>query len=178
VQIIAPVPTENIVLSTVHVVAKANESIPISQLQVWDNGVELGWYAGASMNQYFAPGAGTHTLTVLDLDDSDTVIHETSVRYTVQSATDRVQILSPTPSQSIGSSTVHIEAKATEAVPISQMQVWDNGVKLGWRAGSSVSQDFTLVPGRHTVTVVDLDSNFHVIHSAGVSYTLQQPASH
>lgn len=51
--------------------------------------------------------------------------------------------------------------------------MWDNGVKLGWWAGSSVNQDFTLDPGRHTVTIEDQNSNFQAIHRASISYTLQ-----
>lgn len=173
VQIIAPVPSQNIVLSTVHVVAQANESTPVSQIQVWDNGVKLGWYSGSSMNQYFALGSGTHTLSVLDLDDNYDVIHESSVTYTVESTAYGVQILSPAPDQSIDSDTVHIEARATESVPVNQVQAWDNGVKLGWWAGSSVNQNFTLAPGKHTLTVLDLNNSFQVIHQSSVSYTLQ-----
>jgi len=53
------------------------------------------------------------------------------------------------------------------------MQVWDNGVKLGWYPGADVNQYFSLKPGSHTVTVVDLDSHFNVMHSASVSYSVQ-----
>jgi hypothetical protein len=70
-------------------------------------------------------------------------------------------------------STVHIVAHASESVAIRQMQVWDNGVKLGWYSGADVNQYFTLVPGSHTVTVVDLDSGYNVIHQSSVSYSVQ-----
>jgi len=53
-------------------------------MQVWDNGVKLGHYAGASVNQYFTLAPGSHTITVTDLDDSYNEIHHSSVSYSVQ----------------------------------------------------------------------------------------------
>jgi hypothetical protein len=55
-------------------------------MQVWDNGVKLGWYLGASVNQYYTLGPGSHTVTVIDLNvnDSYNILHESSVSYSVQ----------------------------------------------------------------------------------------------
>jgi hypothetical protein len=53
------------------------------------------------------------------------------------------------------------------------MQVWDNGVKLGWYPGSSVNQYFSLAPGQHNLSVVDLSENFQPIHQSNVTYTVQ-----
>ena len=155
----------------VHVVAQGRESVPINQMQVWDNGVKLGWYPGADVNQYYNLTPGVHTVTVLDLDNSYNVIHQSSVTYAVQAP--GVQILSPTPNQALGTSTVQIVAQASEPVPINQMQVWDNGVKLGWYAGAAVNQSYSLAPGVHTVTVEDLDDSYSVIHRTSVSYSVQ-----
>jgi hypothetical protein len=58
-------------------------------------------------------------------------------------------------------------------MPISQMQVWDNGTKLGWYAGAEVNDYFTLTPGSHTLTVLDLDKSYNVIHQSSVSYSVQ-----
>ena len=81
---IAPSAGEIVNMTTVHVVAQANESVPIDQMQVWDNGVKLGWYAGASVNQYFSLSPGSHTVTVLDQDNHYNLLHRTSVSYVVQ----------------------------------------------------------------------------------------------
>jgi hypothetical protein len=53
------------------------------------------------------------------------------------------------------------------------MQVWDNGTKLGWYSGADVNQYFTLLPGSHTVTVLDLDRNYNIIHQSSASYSVQ-----
>jgi phosphatidylinositol-3-phosphatase len=68
----------------VHVVAHADESVAISQVQVWDNGTKLGRYRGADVNQYFNLSPGSHTVTVLDLDKNYNVIHRTHVSYSVK----------------------------------------------------------------------------------------------
>jgi hypothetical protein len=69
--------------TSVHVVAQADESVPISQMQVWDNGVKLGWHSGSVVDQYNTLAAGFHMVTVLDQDGNNSVLHETSVFYFV-----------------------------------------------------------------------------------------------
>jgi phosphatidylinositol-3-phosphatase len=160
------------VVGAVHLIASASESQAVSQTQVWDNGVKLGVY-GTQIDAIYNLAPGNHTTTVLDLDSAYKIMHQTAVTYTVQSLVNGIQILSPTPSETISMSTVNIVAHANESVPVSQMQVWDNGVKLGWYAGADVNQYFTLAPGYHTVTVIDLDSSYNTIHQSSVSYSVQ-----
>jgi hypothetical protein len=144
----------------------------VSQTQVWDNHVKLGAY-GTQVNATYNLSPGNHTATVLDLDSAYHIIHQSSVSYSVQALANDVQIISPTPNETISMSTVHIVAHASESVPIKQMQVWDNGVKLGWYSGADVNQYFTLTPGSHTVTVLDLNSSYNVLHQSSVSYSVQ-----
>ncbi len=175
-------PTNSIVISNpgngatitgaVHLMAGASESQPVSHTEVWDNGVKLGVY-GTQIDAIYNLAPGKHTTTVLDLNDSYKIIRGNSVTYTVQALVDGVQVISPTPNEAIGMSTVHIVAQASESVPVSQMQVWDNGVKLGWYSGENVNQYFNLAPGLHTVTVLDLDSHYYIVHQSSVSYSVQ-----
>ena len=175
-------PSNSVVISTpgngatiagaVHLIATASESIPVSQTQVWDNGVKLGVY-GTKIDVTYNLAPGTHTTTVLDLDSSYRDIHKSSVTYTVQPLDGGVQIISPTPNETFDTSTVHVVAHASESVTVSQMQVWDNGVKLGRYLGTDVNEYFNLAPGSHTVTVTDLDSNYNLLHKSSVSYSVQ-----
>jgi phosphatidylinositol-3-phosphatase len=160
------------VVGAVHLMASASESQAVSQTQVWDNGAKLGVY-GTHIDATYNLSPGNHTTTVIDLDSSYKTIHHASVSYNVQPLVNGLQIISPTPNQTISMTTVNIVAHATEASAISQMQVWDNGVKLGWYPGADVNQYFNLKPGSHTVTVMDLDSHFNVMHSSSVSYSVQ-----
>jgi Phosphoesterase family/Bacterial Ig domain len=160
------------VAGAVHLIASASESQPVSQTQVWDNDVKLGTY-GTQIEATYNLAPGNHTTTVLDLNSSFQVIHKATVSYSVQSAVNGLQVISPTPNETISQSAIHIVANASESVPINQIQVWDNGVKLGWYPGSDVNQYFTLAPGSHTVTVIDLDDEYNVIHQSSVSYSVQ-----
>ena len=175
-------PTNSVVISTpgngatitgqVHLIATASESQLISQTQVWDNGVKLGVY-GDQINAVYTLAPGKHKTTVVDLDSSYKDLHQASVTYTVDPSVNGLQIVSPTADEVFNTTTVHIVAQATEAVPISQTQVWDSGVKIGRYTGASVNQYFTLAPGSHTVTVTDLDDNYNILHQSSVSYTVQ-----
>jgi acid phosphatase len=160
------------VTGAVHLMASAYESKTVSQTQVWDNGVKLGVY-GDQIDAYYGLSPGKHTTTVEDLDSSYGVIHKASVTYTVEPLVNGVQILSPTPSEVINMSTVHVVAQANESVKVGQMQVWDNGVKLGRYSGSGVNEYFNLAPGSHTLTVIDLDSNYNDLHQSNVFYAVQ-----
>lgn len=58
-------------------------------------------------------------------------------------------------------------------MPVSQVQVWDNGQKLGRYLGTDVNQYYNLSPGSHTITVLDLDLNYNVLHRSSVFYSVQ-----
>jgi phosphatidylinositol-3-phosphatase len=175
-------PSDSIVISTpgngatitgaVHLIASASESQRVSQTQVWDNGVKLGVY-GDQIDAVYSLSPGKHTTTVLDLDTSYRDIRKTSVTYTVEPLVNGLQILSPAPNQVINMTTVHVVAHASESATVSQVQVWDNGVKLGRYAGTDVNEYFNLAPGSHTLTVIDLDRNYNDLHQSSVFYSVQ-----
>jgi hypothetical protein len=176
-------PTDIVVISTpgngatitgaVHLLASASESQAVNQVQVWDNGVKLGYYYGTAVDAIYNLAPGKHTTTVLDQSTSWQVLHQASVTYTVQALVNGLQVISPSVGETVNMTTVHVVAQANESVPVNQMQVWDNGVKLGWYAGASVNQYYSLSPGSHTVTVLDQDKNFNVLHRTSVSYVVQ-----
>lgn len=160
------------VSGAVRLVASASENQTISQTQVWDNGKKLGVY-GDQIDAVYNLSPGSHTTTVLDLDNSYKPIHQSSITYTVQGASGGVQVSSPSEGETFSGTTVHVVAQANESQTVSQMQVWDNGVKLGRYNATSVNQYFTLSPGSHTITVTDLDSNYNLLHQTSVTYSVQ-----
>jgi len=160
------------VAGAVRLIASASEDQPVSQTQVWDNGRKLGVY-GEQIDAVYNLAPGKHTTTVIDLDKSYKDIHKASVTYTVGTAGEGVQVASPGEGETFNGTTVHLVARASESVPVSQMQVWDNGRKLGWYAATEVNQYYNLSPGSHTVTVFDLDRNYNVIHQTSVSYSVK-----
>jgi acid phosphatase len=175
-------PSDSVLISTpgsgatitgaVHLIANADESQPVSQVQVWDNGSKLGVY-GAQVDTIYNLAPGKHTTVVADFDASYQPLHQSTVTYTVEALADGVQIISPTANQNLGMTTVNVVAHASESVPISQVQVWDNGEKLGWYPGADVNQYYSLTPGAHVVTVLDLDNQFNLLHLSTVFYIVQ-----
>jgi hypothetical protein len=91
----------------------------------------------------------------------------------VQAVVDGLQVISPTPGETINMATVRVVARATEPVPVGLIEVWDNDVELGRYPGAAVNQYFSLAPGSHTVMVRDLDENFDFLHQSSVSYSVQ-----
>jgi len=175
-------PTNNVIISTpgngstisgaIHLLATASEDQPVSQTEVSDNGQQLGIY-GTLIDAIYNLSPGTHVTTVRDFDASHNLIHQASVTYTVQPAPIGVQVISPALEQIFKMTTVHVVAHASESVAVSQVQVWDNGVKLGRYIGTDVNQYYNLSPGTHYITVLDLDQNYNVLHRTHVSYSVQ-----
>jgi phosphatidylinositol-3-phosphatase len=160
------------VVGPVDLIASASESQSVSQTQVWDNGAKLGVY-GVAIDAIYNLPPGQHTITVLDLDPSYRIIHQSSVTYSVEPLVNGLQVISPTPGEIIDMSTVHVVAHASESVPVSQMEVWDNNANLGRYSESDVNQYFSLTPGSHTVTVLDLDGNLNILHQSSVFYSVR-----
>jgi hypothetical protein len=160
------------VVGPVDLMASATESQPVSQTQVWDNGRKLGVY-GAEIDATYKMATGKHTTTVLDLNSSYGIIHQSSVTYSVEPLVNGLQVTSPAPGETIGVATVHVVAHVTEPVPVGMIEVWDNEVELGRYPGTEVNQYFSLAPGSHTVMVRDLDENFDFLHQSSVSYSVQ-----
>ncbi len=175
-------PANSVIISTpgngstitgaVHLLATASENQPVSETQVWDNGQKLGSYA-SQIDAIYNLSSGAHITTVIDLDASHHVIHQSSVTYSVQALANGLQVISPSPGQTFNMTTVHVVAQASESVPVTQVQVWDNGIKLGRYPGTDVNQYYNLSPGSHMIGVIDLDQNYNVIHRVHVFYNVQ-----
>jgi hypothetical protein len=170
--VIAYPANEATVTGEVHLLASASESQPVSQTQVWDNGAKLGFY-GQQIDVIYNLKPGQHKTTVLDLDSTYKIIHEAAISYNVQALVNGLQVVTPVPNQTFANTTVHIVAQANESVPVNQMQVWDNGKKLGWYPGTSVNQYYNLSPGSHVVSVFDLDKHSNILHETKVAYSVQ-----
>jgi hypothetical protein len=160
------------VVGPVDLMASASENQSVSQTQVWDNGRKLGMY-GVAIDAIYHLAPGRHTTTVLDLNSSYRIIHQSSVTYSVEPLVNGLRVISPTPDEAIDMATVHVVAHATEPVPVGLIEVWDNDLELGRYPGADVNQYFSLAPGSHTVMVRALDENFDFLHQSSVSYSVQ-----
>jgi hypothetical protein len=55
---------------------------------------------------------------------------------------------------------------------VSHTEVWDNGEKLGVY-GAEIDATYNMAPGKHTTTVLDLDSSSRTLHRSSVTYSVQ-----
>jgi len=67
---------------------------------------------------------------------------------------------------------VHLIASASESQYVRETQVWDNGAKLGVY-GAEIDATYNMTPGKHTTTVLDLDSSSRTLHRSTVTYNVQ-----
>ncbi|MBW4039459.1 MAG: hypothetical protein HIU91_11415 [Acidobacteria bacterium] len=194
------------VAGSVPIVASAIENAAF-HLEVWDNGRKLGNFFSSSMSAATAMPQGRHTLTVLAVSPMGQVLDRNSIVYMVsaqkstsappastgtapstpsvtsvaptapatQAAPGSVAIASPS-SGSTSISAVRIAASANENTPV-QLEIWDNGYKLGQIAGSSVNGVYVLPNGSHVLTVTAVDANGSTLSSSSVNYTVAEDCS-
>jgi hypothetical protein len=146
-----------------------------------DNGVQ-----NFSTSTWVQVTPGKHTMVVNNWNAAGTPNVSNAVTFTYTAATG-VSITAPQAGATVADP-VAVQASASERVAINQMQVWDNGTKLGFYCNAgmnsgggcnasssntmSLSQSYTLAGGSHQVTVEDLDNNFNVVNKAIVAYSV------
>lgn len=194
------------VTGSVAITASASEDAAF-HLELWDNGRKLGNFFSNSMSTATALPQGRHALTVLAVSPMGHVLDRNTVVYMVsaqkssaapptstgttpskppvspvaptapatQAAPGSVAIASPS-SGSTSISAVRIAASANESTPV-QLEVWDNGYKLGQIAGNSVNGVYVLPNGNHVLTVLAVDANGSTLSSSSVNYRVAEDCS-
>ena len=116
--------------------------------------------------------AGTYPLTIVGTSTGATHTTTASLVVSASAPPDGVTITSPV-NNSTTSTSVRVTASASESTSqIGQMQIWDNGVRLGINNGATIDQTFTLSVGAHRITVEDLSAGtFTLLHSSVVNIT-------
>ena len=162
--------------TTVVVNATASElASQIDHMEIWDNSIKLANVYSSNINQNFVLAAGTHKMTIKDIGPppSHSVLHKQTVNFTVSSA-NGIVVISPA-NNSTQASLFPVSAYAIESGGnIDHLEVWADGRKLGDSPkGSAISQWYnSLAPGTHQLTIEDVSSGGHVLHSATTNITV------
>jgi hypothetical protein len=192
--------------SNVTISASASESTAF-HLEVWDNGRKLGNFFSNSVNTATVLPAGQHTMTILAVTPMGHVLETNSVVYNVSAAKPtapassttvsvpvapvvppvapvappapptpgNVSIVSPT-AGSTSTNAVRITA-AVNGSTSSQLEVWDNGYRLGALSSKTVDGVYVLPNGSHVLTVKALDGSGSVLSENSVNYNVAENCS-
>lgn len=131
---------------------------------------------------------GSHTLVVNSWDAKGAVGASSPVTFTVASAPTGLTVTSPAAGATIGN-LVTVAASASEKVSVNQMQLWDNGTKLGFYCNAGVNGSggcnpssattmtlYASLPplpvGANALTFLDLDDADNVLDKTLVSFTV------
>jgi hypothetical protein len=161
--------------SSVNIAASAKEGVAF-HLELWDNGNKLGDVFSNTVNSSFSMSQGTHTLTVLAVSNNGQVLDSSVTNYTVSNASSSgLQINSPGQG-STSTSAVNINVSGNEP-GLAQLEIWDNGFKLGVVPSTSVNDVYVLPSGTHNMTVKALAHNGSVLDSQNVSFQVAENCS-
>ncbi len=177
--------------------AAAELGATIDHIEVWDtfNGkpTKLGNVFSKTVNQAFpVSGNGTHTMSVKDIGGAPDylTLHFETVNYTVSSS---YGVFVNTPANGSTQATLFpLSAFAVEGEApgsssgIDHIEVWNGNTKLGDSPkGTAISQWYSLLPGKYTLTVQDVggagqrlhESNLSVTVSGGLGVYVNSPAN-
>ncbi|MFZ0320704.1 MAG: alkaline phosphatase family protein [Candidatus Sulfotelmatobacter sp.] len=156
----------------------------IDHIEVWDTfnnkATKLGNVFSNTFSQPFSvSGNGQHQMTVQDIGGPPgyNILHKEITNYTESSG---YGVFVTTPANGSTQSTLFpvsafaVEAAAEESSSgIDHIEVWNGNTKLGDSPrGTSISQWFSLAPGKYTLTVQDVSTADARIHEANVSVTV------
>jgi hypothetical protein len=156
----------------------------IDHLEVWDmfnkKSTKLGNVFSDTVNQAFTvSGNGSHQLTVQDIGGAPQykILHKEVTNYT-ESSTYGVFVNTPANNSTqailFPLSAFAVEpAAAGSSSGIDHIEVWNGDTKLGDSPrGTSISQWYSLAPGKFTLTVQDVSGAYQRIHETNVTFTV------
>ena len=152
------------VTSPTNVVAGVNSSSPINSFSIWLDGIKVYGTPGVTLNTNLTMSAGGHQLIVQAMNGAKQVFGQT-VNVTVGSTTGcqpsatvpSVNICAPTNNATV-SSPFTVQAAAHMANPVSNSQIWLDGVKIYQVSGANVNTSVTATAGSHRLTVQSVDT--------------------
>ncbi|HEX6805970.1 MAG TPA: alkaline phosphatase family protein [Terriglobales bacterium] len=143
------------VASPLHVVAGVSNSVPVTKMQVYVDGVLKYQVSGSSVNTSLAMAMGNHNVVVQSSDNAGG-IHKRSVPVAVQSTA--VVVKNPAPS-SVVPLTVPISATANGQKAISRMRLYVDGNSVFLSSGNTLNTSVALKGGGHTLAVEATDTS-------------------
>jgi len=156
----------------------------VDHMEVWDefNGksTKLGNVYSKTVDQaYTVSGNGTHTMTVQDIGDGPKypILHKETTNYSVSSSYGT--FVSTPASNSTQAKLFPLSAFAVEdgaeesSSGVDHVEVWNGNTKLGDSPkGTTISQWYSLNPGKYTLTVQDVNNSGTRLHESNITFTV------
>jgi phage tail tube protein FII len=136
----------------------------VNHLELWIDGNKYGNYSGASMDASVPLAAGSHAITVIEVDSKGSYVKSNTVNVTVSGSsggcqapsTPGVNVCSPVQGATTGSPVTVIAAgEGLGGKPSDHMELWIDGSKIGDYKGAQLNTSVPLAPGSHAITVIE-----------------------
>jgi Carboxypeptidase regulatory-like domain/Calcineurin-like phosphoesterase/Bacterial Ig domain len=159
-------PANNATVSSPFTVqAAAHMANPVSNSQIWLDGVKVYQVTGANVNASVTAGAASHRLTVQSVDTTGALIKQTvfvtvgSASCVLSSTDPSVTICTPAPNSTVASPVKIVVGTTDSAATVTNTFVWVDGVKQWTASGGSLNTSLAMSTGTHRVTVQAKDSS-------------------
>jgi hypothetical protein len=131
------------------------------------------------MNASVPLAAGSHAITVIEVDSNWNSVKSNTVNVTVAAApcgapsSPGVNVCSPTQGESVSSPVTVIASGTGASGTVDHLELWIDGNKIGNYGGASMNASVPLATGSHSLTVIEVDSNWNYVKSNAVNIVVQ-----
>jgi phage tail tube protein FII len=180
VNVCSPTQGESVTSPVIVMASGTGASGTVNHLELWIDGTKIGIYSGATMNASVPLAAGSHALTVIEVDSKGSYVKSNVVNITVGGTTGGcaapnapgVNVCSPTQGATV-SSPVTVTATGTGASgTVNHLELWIDGTKIAIYSGATMNASVALVAGSHAITVIEVDSKGNYVKSSVVNVTV------
>jgi phage tail tube protein FII len=151
----------------------------VNHLELWIDGNKIGNYSGASMNASVPLAAGSHAITVIEVDSSWNYVKSNTVNVTVAAgpcgapSSPGVNVCSPTQGATVASPVTVIASGTGASGTVDHLELWIDGNKVANYSGASMNASVPLAAGSHAITVIEVDTNWNYVKSNTVNVVVQ-----
>jgi hypothetical protein len=151
----------------------------VNHLELWIDGNKIGNYSGSTMSTSTPLTAGSHSLSVVEVDSAGAYVKSNPVSFTVGSnggcaapSSPGVNVCSPTQGETTSSPVTVIASGTGASGAVNHLELWVDGAKIGNYNGGNMNISLNLQPGSHQLSVVEVDSKGAYVKSNPVTFTV------
>ncbi|HEY6446437.1 MAG TPA: VCBS repeat-containing protein [Acidobacteriaceae bacterium] len=153
----------------------------VNHLELWVDDSKIGNYPGNTVSTKISLANGSHSATLVEVDNSGNYLKSAPVSFTVGSGSGAcappsgagAHLCSPAVGSTVASPVRFSGAGSAGAGKVDHLELWVDGRKIGNYPGSTMTASVTLASGSHTATLVEVNTSYQATKGNPVTFTVR-----
>lgn len=161
--------------------AGAAASGKVDHLELWIDGNKIGNYPGNTVSTKISLANGSHSATLVEVDSSGNYLKSSPVSFNVGSGSGAcappsgtgARLCSPAAGSTVASPVHFSGAGSAGSGKVDHLELWVDGKKIGNYPGSAMTASVPLAAGKHTATLVEVNTSYQATKGSPVTFTVR-----